>query len=119
MDISIYQVYGYATLNQSYSLWLLMTLASNLSKQGCKASTEYPQKPLQNCIVESHLTEFTKTNMLTSPCQDTSRNYSRNVNTFLKEFLMIAHTQPQQSIVKPPKVPSQKTHQGIIKDRKK
>ncbi len=64
----------------------------------------------EDFIVASHLTGTTKIDMLTSPCQDTSKSNYKNMNTFERDYLKTAHTQLLQiSMEKLPKILSQTT----------
>ncbi len=44
-----------------------------------KTFTKWKSIKLVDCIVESHLIGTTKIDVLTSPCQDTSRNNSKSI----------------------------------------
>ncbi len=81
-----------------------------------KTITKWKLIELAHCIVESHLTGTTKIDMLISPSQDKSKNNSKNMSTFGKDHLKIAHTQHQPKIMeKPSKIPLVKILPKIIK----
>ncbi|KAL7460747.1 hypothetical protein ACHAXS_001223 [Conticribra weissflogii] len=95
-----------------------MTLAYNMSTKRMQRIYQTPSKTitkkqligLADFIVESYLTGTTKTDTLTSTCQDISKGNSNIMNTFKKDHLKIVHTQFQpRGMEKLSKIPSLKT----------